>query len=293
MDNNQKIRELVDKVYSGNNEVKPQSADLLIRLIEDKSTNLGYDEVIGRLEKLSRYVSKLRVCGISMDLQINVYHTGSKVRLLTEVNEIKASEEADFVFDCGDMDNGDIVLGYKTFLYNQQIKLDIRRLNLDNQPLYVFQSISSWIANDVKGYRNILVYDNSTVDRLSDSIQRFDKDYFDTLDGKSAEAYSITWLLATIANLIKSKQMLRRKSLTTNDERITDMLFDMINIMIDFESIEVDEFWKMVGKLNKLIQLSVNKESPNYDKYSRVVLNEVSKIYTKVSIYQNKQLRNR
>jgi hypothetical protein len=186
---NPKIDAIIDEVFNDFDHVVVKTI-----MVERKLRNFNnflstksdteLDSIISLIEDTKRNIAKLKTVGISVKatMNLNISSTGIYPYLL-KIDSIDKDKE--IIFDCGVINNGDMKIS-TDFIWTlpKNIKLDIRRLNTDEQDIGAIHYLCTAMSNEFGGLtksapmqtvkrfkynedRHQIVFDNNSINRLS------------------------------------------------------------------------------------------------------------------------------
>lgn len=240
----------MNKIYD-----KIENKEILGSILMYRSDS-DIDELEQRFNSTIKTISKLKISGIRVEMEVALkpmtLDTASiHDQFITTITYIDTSGDLVHTFDCGIIDNGNLLIEYNKITYNNDIILDIRRLNINLQDMFNLRwIINSIINNDTKK----LIYDNQTIDK---AIQALVNNSSDLKERKLCRS-DTRFILGGIIDIISYKNDKRFSNQNTSAD-IRQLLF-LIKLVQDScqstKKVIKDKDWVyLIDNLNSLIIL--------------------------------------
>jgi hypothetical protein len=95
-----------------------------------------------------KYISKLKMSGIKIYLALMVSKTDDKYNLMTMVSDIQSPDDSNYIFNCKDINNGDILISgsLRAPRKDDKARVDITTLNMEMQVYVTVQALISYVS---------------------------------------------------------------------------------------------------------------------------------------------------
>jgi hypothetical protein len=273
----------IEKYYKNTSLGIPRKHDAYIEMFLETLPDEQLDKIYTQMSNNMKYISKLRVSGIKSNFYLYFIRNPKtdEYKLKSRLMYIDTTTDIPFTFDCKNMDNGDMWLNY-LFLVDvarNELSLDVRHLNVDDQPLEVLEKMCQILEDDytknfcdnqepveivitiikARLYFKRIVYDQAFIDRVISRVVSLSKVYLKQ-GYKKKHTFSMQFksVLKTLDSLLFLKLVNCRTTRVTFNKTITTVL------------VSVEDIMKMQGDLEK--------RNENQDKAVQDIINLYEKI---------------
>jgi hypothetical protein len=247
--------------------------------LENKSLT-ELKDLLKRFEDMSRYISKLAMVGIRVEMELAVerYKCGD---LVTYVKDISATSGNRITVDCGNLENGKIRLGSGLIkMKAKEVVFDVRNLDIEIQSVDNLMSI----CNSIKLNESNIIWNRQTLDKISNSIAN-------NLDDLVYNRLGDDTLATDLYIILEVKEIIRNN--TPNPTEYTKELGNKLkylshrrdSLKSDFEEVIPPDKWdKLISTLADLTTIPVDEKIPEeeYGNKLKYLIEESKKMERKL-----------